>query len=96
MSVIQELEKKILALPVEQRARLAELLLSSLQPPDEASTEAEEMAEVERRERQIESGQVKPIPDDRLWQRVPNLAEEMRVTFERHRQEPPGFGTQRE
>ena len=72
MSVIQELEKKILALPVEQRVTLAESLLSSLPPASEPWTEAEEMAEVDRREREIESGQVQPIPDEQFWQRVEN------------------------
>jgi len=70
MSAIQELEKTILALPVEQRVTLAESLLSSLPPMDEAWSEAEELAEVERREREIESGQVQPLSDAEFWPRV--------------------------
>jgi putative addiction module component (TIGR02574 family) len=70
MSAIQELEKTILALPVEQRVTLAESLLSSLPPVGDVWTEAEEMAEVQRRERQIESGQVQPIPNEQFWERV--------------------------
>ena len=69
MSAIQELETRILALRVEQRATRAESLLNSLPVADAPWTEAEEMAEVERRERQIESGQVQPIPDEQFWQR---------------------------
>ena len=56
MSAIEEIEKKVLALPLEQRVFLAESLLESLPPLGEEVTEAEEMAEVERREKGIESG----------------------------------------
>ena len=70
MSAIQELEKTILALPIEQRVTLAESLLSSLPPVDEAWSEAEELAEVERREREIEGGQVQPLPEAEFWRRV--------------------------
>lgn len=58
MSAIEELEKTVLALPVEQRVALAESLLSSVSPVGEAWSETEELAEVERREHEIESGQV--------------------------------------
>jgi putative addiction module component (TIGR02574 family) len=70
MSVIEEIEKKVLALPVEQRVMLAEALLGSLPPVEEVWSEAEEMAEVERREREIEGGQVHPVPEAEFWRRV--------------------------
>ena len=70
MSAIQELEKTVLALPVEQRVVLTECLLNSLPPAGEDWSEAEELAEVERREREIESGKIKPIPEDEFWRRV--------------------------
>ena len=70
MSAIQELEKAVLALPVEQRVVLTESLLDSLPPVGEEWSEAEELAEVERREREIESGQVKAIPEGEFWRRV--------------------------
>ncbi len=70
MSAIEQIEKTVLALPVAQRATLAESLLSSLPPTGEAWTEAEELAEVERREREIESGQVQPLADAEFWRRV--------------------------
>jgi len=70
MSVIQELEKTVLALPVEQRVVLTESLLDSLPPAGEDWSEAEELAEVERREQEIESGQVKAIPEGEFWHRV--------------------------
>ncbi len=70
MSAIQELEKTLLALPIKQRVVLTESLLDSLPPAEEDWSEAEELAEVERREREIESGQVKAIPEGELWRRV--------------------------
>jgi len=70
MSAIEEIEKKVLALPLEQRVFLAESLLESLPPLGEEMTEAEEMAEVERREKGIESGQAQPLSDAELWRNV--------------------------
>jgi hypothetical protein len=55
MAAIEEIEKTVLALPVEQRVLLAESLLSSLPPVEEEWSEADELAEAERRNREIES-----------------------------------------
>jgi len=70
MSAIEEIEKTVLALPVEQRVLLAESLLGSLPPLAEEWSEAQEIAEVERREREIECEEVEPINDAEFWQRV--------------------------
>jgi len=70
MSAIEEIEKTLLALPLAQRVALAESLLDSLPPTGEVWSEAEELAEVERREREIESGQVRPLPEAEFWSRV--------------------------
>jgi len=70
MSALLEIEKTVLALPVEQRVVLTEALLDSLPPAFEDWSEAEELAEVERRERQIESGEIKPIPEGEFWRRI--------------------------
>ena len=70
MSAIEEIEKTLLALPLAQRVVLAESLLDSLPPSGEVWSEAEELAEVERREREIESGQVRPLPEAEFWSRV--------------------------
>jgi hypothetical protein len=43
--------------------------MSAIKQPNESS-EAEELAEVERRERQLESGEVQPIEDSEFWRRV--------------------------
>jgi len=70
MSALAEIEKTVLALPLEQRALLAESLLSSLPPLSETWSEAEELAEVERREREIETGQVQPLSEVEFWRHV--------------------------
>ena len=70
MSAIHELEKTVLALPIKQRVGLTESLLDSLPPAGEDWSEAEELAEVERREREIESGKVKAIPEGEFWLQV--------------------------
>jgi len=70
MSAIHEIEKTVLALPLKERVFLAESLLGSLPPTGEDTTEAEEMAEVERRELEIESGEVKVLSEAEFWRRV--------------------------
>ena len=57
-------------MPIKQRVGLTESLLDSLPPAGEDWSEAEELVEVERREREIESGQVKAIPEGEFWRRV--------------------------
>lgn len=70
MSAIKEIEQVILALPVEQRVQLAESLLESLPPTGKEWSDAEELAEVERREHQIESGETHAIPEGEFWKKV--------------------------
>ena len=70
MSAIHEIEKAAQALPVEQRVLLAESLLRSLPPLGDQWSEVEEMNAVERREREIEHGQVLTLNDAEFWNRV--------------------------
>jgi putative addiction module component (TIGR02574 family) len=70
MSAIKEIQQAVLALPVKQRAQLAESLLESLPPLGDEWSEAEELAEIERRERQIASGEVQPVPENKFWKHV--------------------------
>ena len=70
MSAIKDIQRAALALPIEQRVKLAESLLESLPPAPDEWSEAEELAEVERREAQIERGESRPIPENEFWQRV--------------------------
>ncbi len=70
MSAIEQIEQSVLALPVEQRVLLAESLLGSLPLTEAVWSDEEELAEVERREREIASGRVQPITDAEFWKRV--------------------------
>ncbi|HEV2393068.1 MAG TPA: addiction module protein [Verrucomicrobiae bacterium] len=70
MVAIEEIEQKLLALPLKQRVFLAESLLASVPPVDEETSQIEEMAEVERREREIETGQVRALTDAEFWAEV--------------------------
>jgi len=70
MLAIQEMEKTLLALPTEQRVLLVESLLDSLPPVGKVWSEAEDLVEVERREGQIESSEVQPLPEAEFWRRV--------------------------
>ncbi len=70
MVAIEEIEQKLLALPLKHRVFLAESLLASVPGAAQEMTEAEEMAEVERREREIETGQVRPLTDVEFWRQV--------------------------
>lgn len=62
-----EIEQKLLAVPWDQRVFLAESLLSSVPLTGKEMTEEEEMAKVERREREIETGQVRALADAEFW-----------------------------
>ena len=70
MPAVEKIEKRVLALPLAQRVFLAETLLGSLPPVTEEMTETEEMAEVERRETEIESGKVRSLSDAEFWRGV--------------------------
>ena len=70
MTAIDEIRNKALALGVNERALLAESLLSSLPPLSKAWSETEELAEAKRREREIESGQVQALHDGEFWKQV--------------------------
>lgn len=70
MAAIHEIEKAVLALPIEQRVLLAESLLGSLPPVGDEMSEAEELTEAERRDCEIESGQVQALNDAEFWRQV--------------------------
>jgi hypothetical protein len=70
MVAIEQIEQKLLALPLKHRVFLAESLLASVPPAAQEMTEAEEMAEVERREEEIETAQVRALTDAEFWREV--------------------------
>jgi hypothetical protein len=69
MTEIAEIEKAALKLPIGQRVWLAQSLLDSLPLTSEDLSETAEIEEAERREREIETGQARPINEAELWRR---------------------------
>ena len=67
---IKDIERKLLLLPVKQQVFLAESLLDSVASPENQMTEGEELAEVARREEDLEAGRVQPLNDADFWRAV--------------------------
>jgi len=65
----EELIKEAVSLPVELRVRLVDELLKSLNPSQAAIDELW-AAEAERRVSEIESGKVKPIPGEQVFEEL--------------------------
>jgi hypothetical protein len=70
MTEAAEIEKAALQLPIGQRVWLAQSLLDSLALPSADVPEEAEIEEAERREREIETGQVQTMSDAELWRQV--------------------------
>ena len=70
----KELSKQVLALPDEDRATLARLLIQSLDSPEEVVPPEEWSAswttEIERRVEEIRSGKVKTVPADQVMKEL--------------------------
>jgi putative addiction module component (TIGR02574 family) len=60
---------EIISLPMEERAQMAEALLQSLNPQDDATTAAW-LAVAERRRNELASGRVQPIPAEQVFERI--------------------------
>ena len=60
---------EIIPLPMEERARMAEALLQSLNPQDDATTAAW-LAVANRRRNEVASGQVQTIPAEQVFERI--------------------------
>jgi putative addiction module component (TIGR02574 family) len=65
---VQELQAEVLKLPSHERARLAELLISSLDEEDEIA--AAWADEAERRYQELRSGEIEAIPAEEVLARV--------------------------
>lgn len=60
---------EIISLPVEERARMAEALLQSLNPQDDAISAAW-LSVANRRRNEVASGQVPTIPGEQVFDRI--------------------------
>ena len=69
-SIVDEITLKARALPAEDRARIAEELLSSLQEDCDPEIEAAWDAEIRRRLDEVDSGNAKLIPAAEVFAEV--------------------------
>lgn len=60
---------EIISLPMEERARMAEALLQSLNPQDDAITAAW-LSVANRRRNAVDSGQVQTISAEQVFERI--------------------------
>ena len=67
--LVSELTERAKALPPEDRARLAEALLATLEPLD-AEVEAAWHAEIRKRIDEIEDGTVQLVPAEQAFEQV--------------------------
>ena len=67
------LQQAALSLPAEERAALAEKLLSSLDEPSEAELERTWLAEAARRASELDRGEVQPISADDVRRKAQSL-----------------------
>ena len=67
--IVTELAERARSLPAEQRARLAEQILSTLDPQDDSVEQAWDQ-EIRKRIEEIESGLETTIPGDQVFAEV--------------------------
>lgn len=65
-----DLEAKALALPPDQRARLAERIVASLDEAFDPDAEELWLREAERRLAELESGSVHPVPAEAAFEKA--------------------------
>lgn len=66
----KELAKKVVKLPAEDRAYLAECLLASL---DESDLEHQWLVESKKRREEVLSGRVKPVSSEDVYREIDEL-----------------------
>ncbi len=72
MDSTEQVFETALSLPPDDRAELAELLISSLQPDDQPPFDESWREVIQRRSAELRSGKVTPIP----WEEVTRKARE--------------------
>jgi len=67
MRTLEEIEAAILGLPEQGRLHLADEILGGLPQPPGALGSEEILAEVIRRDEELESGMLKPLSEEAFW-----------------------------
>jgi putative addiction module component (TIGR02574 family) len=69
-TAVAEIEAKIRALSLEDKADLIRSLIAELDGPPDADVESAWLKEAQRRHRQIAEGKVQPIPGDQVFKNL--------------------------
>jgi putative addiction module component (TIGR02574 family) len=69
-TTLEELAEGAMSLPAESRARLADLLVESLEAGDLGSIDRMWAAEAKRRRDEVRAGRVQTVPGDEALRRV--------------------------
>lgn len=69
----KRIEEEALHLPQEERAKLAQKLLLSLETPSEAEIAEDWLIEAQRRARELDEGLVQPIPAEEVRRKAQAL-----------------------
>lgn len=69
-NALEKLAEEAMSLPAESRARLADLLVESLEANDLGNIDQMWSAEARRRRDEVRAGRVKSIPGDEALRRV--------------------------
>ena len=69
-NTLEKLAEEAMSLPAESRARLADLLVESLEADDLGNIDQMWSAEARRRRDEVRAGRVKTIPGDEALRRV--------------------------
>jgi hypothetical protein len=67
MRTLEEIEAAILGLSEQDRLHLADKILRSLREPPGAMGSEDILAEVIRRDEELESGMLKPLSEEAFW-----------------------------
>jgi putative addiction module component (TIGR02574 family) len=65
----KEIIEEVASLPVEERARVADSILRTLNPPEDA-IDRKWVQVAQRRLAELRSGQVKPVPGEQVFAKV--------------------------
>jgi putative addiction module component (TIGR02574 family) len=75
---VEQLEREVLALPPEERARLTDKLWASLEDSTCLQISREWMDEIERRCKEIDQGRVEMIPGEQVLREAQELLDRSR------------------
>ncbi len=71
-TTVEQLAKQAMSLPTESRARLADLLVESLDAEELGRIDQMWIAEAKRRRDEVRAGRVKTIPGEKALRKVRN------------------------